>query len=395
MPAVAHSFLYDVFLSHNSKDKMLVEEIASELESKYPIKVFLDKWHIMAGETWQEALEDALYKSRDIAVFISSNGLGPWHNEEFRSALEEILNDRKERLIIPILINKSEIKDIPRFLKRRKFIDIRNTSNLEKSIGDLANSIRRIRYQERKNSQQPKQEKWQIKLEGTLDDLDKDTMSKIKELLRIFSGDSKLEIERFTAGSIIVHVISTKSAKNKILKLIRNKDIKYISELKILGVSFSNFRDPETINSISKSDNDSPKNLLDKKDATKTPLSEPIMEKKRENFFELFNIKIKSIENVFRGLFKTEEMESTKIDTEKLINEISKMSVKEIEKLLNILNETPKEEVKKILNETPKEEVKKILNETPKEEMERVFRKIVKEFNEKAIDGQNFLLKNM
>ena len=41
---------YDVFLSHQSGDKQLVEILATQLEDKEGLKPFLDKWHLIPGD---------------------------------------------------------------------------------------------------------------------------------------------------------------------------------------------------------------------------------------------------------------------------------------------------------------------------------------------------------
>lgn len=68
---------YDVFLSHHGTDKEEVEIIATLLKARGIIP-FLDKWHLIPGEPWQEALELALDGSSTCAVFIGPSGLGPW-----------------------------------------------------------------------------------------------------------------------------------------------------------------------------------------------------------------------------------------------------------------------------------------------------------------------------
>jgi len=80
---------YDVFLSHNSADKLEVETLARRLEDEAHLTPFLDKWHLVPGNPWQEALERALDRSDTCAVFIGPTGIGPWHHEEMRSALDE------------------------------------------------------------------------------------------------------------------------------------------------------------------------------------------------------------------------------------------------------------------------------------------------------------------
>ena len=79
---------YDVFLSHNRADKVSVEQLAVRLEDETGLKPFLDKWHLVPGEPWQEAIEEALDNSAACAVFLGSGGLGSWENEEMRAALE-------------------------------------------------------------------------------------------------------------------------------------------------------------------------------------------------------------------------------------------------------------------------------------------------------------------
>ncbi len=94
--------VYDVFLSHSSADKPAVEDLARRLR-ELGIEPFLDKWHLVPGEPWQEALEEALDASRTCAVFLGPTGLGAWQNEEMRSALETRVSDRAFR-VIPVLL---------------------------------------------------------------------------------------------------------------------------------------------------------------------------------------------------------------------------------------------------------------------------------------------------
>ncbi len=82
------TYEFNVFLSHNSKDKPAVEAIARLLQDQYRLKCWLDKWNLVPGEPWQEALEEALDQSETVAVFVGPNEISPWENEEMRSASE-------------------------------------------------------------------------------------------------------------------------------------------------------------------------------------------------------------------------------------------------------------------------------------------------------------------
>ncbi len=59
---------FDVFLSHNSKDKPAVETLARRLEDEAGLKPWLDKWNLVPGDPWQEAIEKALDQSRVVSL---------------------------------------------------------------------------------------------------------------------------------------------------------------------------------------------------------------------------------------------------------------------------------------------------------------------------------------
>lgn len=122
----ASTFMFDVFLSHNSRDKPTVELLASQLESN-GINLWLDKWNLIPGEPWQEALEDALDICQTYAIFVGPSGISPWENEEMRSALETRANDKSRRVIPVLLPGVPDLvhKQIPRFLRRLTWVDFR------------------------------------------------------------------------------------------------------------------------------------------------------------------------------------------------------------------------------------------------------------------------------
>jgi len=82
---------YDVFLSHNSADKPAVKGLARRLSGEAGLRPFLDKWHLIPGEPWQEAIEEALEQTKAVAVFVARSGTSPWHNEEMRAAVDRLV----------------------------------------------------------------------------------------------------------------------------------------------------------------------------------------------------------------------------------------------------------------------------------------------------------------
>lgn len=109
---------FDVFLSHSIADAAEVEKLAHKLRDA-GVTLFLDRWQLVPGEPWQEALEQALSQSAVCAVLIGKEH-GRWQNEEMRSALE-----RKDVRVIPVLLPDSKEEDLPLFLRRRTRIDFR------------------------------------------------------------------------------------------------------------------------------------------------------------------------------------------------------------------------------------------------------------------------------
>jgi energy-coupling factor transporter ATP-binding protein EcfA2 len=118
---------FDVFLSHSSRDKPAVEALARRLENEAHLTPWLDTWHLVPGEPWQEALEQALDASRTCAVFIGPSGLSPWENEEMRSALHTRVT-QTGFCVVPVLLPGATMPDrglLPRFLSRLTWVDVR------------------------------------------------------------------------------------------------------------------------------------------------------------------------------------------------------------------------------------------------------------------------------
>jgi hypothetical protein len=114
---------FDIFLSHNSKDKGTVRSLARALESQ-GIRVWLDEEQLIPGKPWQEALEKVLQDVNSAAILIGNDGLGPWETPEMRVCLLEFVS--RELPVIPILLpGAPEKPDIPAFLKLFTWVDLR------------------------------------------------------------------------------------------------------------------------------------------------------------------------------------------------------------------------------------------------------------------------------
>ena len=115
---------FDVFLSHNSKDKPLVKELAVWLKER-GLKVWYDEWELRPGMTWIEKLQEGLQQSQVIIVFIGEHGRGPWHDQEMQAAL--LKSVKHDCPVIPVwLPGCPEQPEIPSFLEIRTWVDFRN-----------------------------------------------------------------------------------------------------------------------------------------------------------------------------------------------------------------------------------------------------------------------------
>ena len=70
-------FPFDVFLSHNSKDKPQVRRLAERLRAA-GLRVWFDEWIIQPGDDIYLAIEHGLEASRCLVLCLSPAALGSW-----------------------------------------------------------------------------------------------------------------------------------------------------------------------------------------------------------------------------------------------------------------------------------------------------------------------------
>src|SRR5688572_25031863 len=123
---------FDVFLSHNSKDKPWVINLKSSLET-LDIKVWLDKDEIRPGDLFAKALEQGIEESKAVAVIISQEEMNSgWVEAEFYRALSLATNNQLQ--LIPVLYKKAQI---PGFLRDRSWVDFGNEDEYEEKVRSL------------------------------------------------------------------------------------------------------------------------------------------------------------------------------------------------------------------------------------------------------------------
>ena len=120
------NFQFDVFLSHSSKDKPVVRELAARLKGD-GIRVWLDEEQIKPGDSIPAKIEEGLERSRVLVLCMSANAFGSdWAQLEsgtfrFRDPLN------KERRFLPLRLDDAPIKgSLAQFL----YIDWRQNAEI-------------------------------------------------------------------------------------------------------------------------------------------------------------------------------------------------------------------------------------------------------------------------
>jgi len=114
---------FDVFLSHNSKNKPVVRELATELKRR-GLKVWFDEWELVPGRPWQEAIEEIIQTTKTATVLVGKDGMGPWEIPEMRACLSEFVN--RQLPVIPVLLPEAPKKiELPLLLRLFTWVDLR------------------------------------------------------------------------------------------------------------------------------------------------------------------------------------------------------------------------------------------------------------------------------
>jgi hypothetical protein len=115
-------FRFDVFLSHNAKDKPRVRKLAERLKSA-GLRVWYDDWTVRSGDIIALKVDEGLEQSRVLLLCVSQNALeSGWVALERSTAVHrDPAND--DRRFIPLLLTDC---DLPDTLRRYKYVDFRD-----------------------------------------------------------------------------------------------------------------------------------------------------------------------------------------------------------------------------------------------------------------------------
>src|ERR1019366_4346572 len=130
------NFQFDVFLSHNAKDKPRVRRLAERLKSA-GLRVWFDEWNVRSGDIIALKVDEGLEQSRVLLLCISPNALASgWVALERSTAVHrDPSND--DRRFIPLLLADCELPDT---LRRYKYVDFRGEA--EAAFAELLEACR-------------------------------------------------------------------------------------------------------------------------------------------------------------------------------------------------------------------------------------------------------------
>jgi small GTP-binding protein len=120
---MADRFTYDVFLSHNARDKPLVRALAEELRAA-GLRVWFDDWVIKPGDDIYLANELGLEAARALVLCLSPVALAEWATLERSTALFRDPANAGRRLI-PLLLAGYKLPDA---LRPYKYVDYRKVT---------------------------------------------------------------------------------------------------------------------------------------------------------------------------------------------------------------------------------------------------------------------------
>ena len=137
LPAPA---VVDLFLSYNSRDRAVVQQVRTLLAAR-GLSVFFDCEDLRAGLFWFEPLQQALGRVRGVVVFLGPYGLGRWQRYEMALALDR---QTKEPTfpVIPVPLPGSQAGDYSGFLLLNTYADLRDELEDPDALTAIVQAVR-------------------------------------------------------------------------------------------------------------------------------------------------------------------------------------------------------------------------------------------------------------
>ena len=134
---------FDVFLSYSHHYAEWVEALARRLEDDRGFRVWLDRWNLIPGQSWQQGMAQGLNQANTCAVCLGEKTPRGWFRQEIEKALDYQTRNDNFR-VIPILLRdvpEDTTDVIPPFLNLRTWADFREGRDTEYAFHVLCQGI--------------------------------------------------------------------------------------------------------------------------------------------------------------------------------------------------------------------------------------------------------------
>jgi hypothetical protein len=126
---------FDIFLAHNSEDRVLVSRLAQELR-RHGIQPWVDIEQTPPGQWFQDVMQSAIRTVKSAAMIIGRSGVGRWQMLELRSFLTRCIEQQVP--LIPVLLpGIIAIPDDFSFLRELHFVRFNNDITEPDALSDL------------------------------------------------------------------------------------------------------------------------------------------------------------------------------------------------------------------------------------------------------------------
>lgn len=115
---------FAAFLSHSHEDAGWVQKLAQRLEDECGFRIWLDRWRLVPGASWQQEMALGLDQAESCIICIGSATPSGWFLQEIERSLDLQAKDPNFR-VIPLLLEDASADNVPQFLGLRTWADFR------------------------------------------------------------------------------------------------------------------------------------------------------------------------------------------------------------------------------------------------------------------------------
>lgn len=132
---------FDAFLSYNSADRRVAQQLQSRL-AKAGISVWMDQHQLGIGDPLITRIGSAIHETPHVIALLSSNSVNsPWVQFELNVAMNQEIHGRRT-VVLPVLLDDCKI---PEYLKGKVYADLRPAPrNYRQVVERITRTVRQL-----------------------------------------------------------------------------------------------------------------------------------------------------------------------------------------------------------------------------------------------------------